>query len=77
LAFQPEVMLIDIGLPGLTGYEVARRLRSEPALAGATLIAVTGYGGVDTARNCRAAGFDRHCTKPIGDDALAEVLRAS
>jgi signal transduction histidine kinase len=77
LVFHPEVMLIDIGLPGLTGYEVARRLRSEPALAGAMLIAVTGYGGVDTVRSCRAAGFDRHCTKPIGDDALQDALRAS
>jgi CheY-like chemotaxis protein len=70
-------MLIDIGLPGLTGYEVARRVGSEPALAGAVLVAVTGYGSADTAKSCLEAGFDRHFAKPIDDEALAEVLRAS
>jgi signal transduction histidine kinase/PAS domain-containing protein len=74
--FRPGLLLIDIGLPGMTGYELAAKLRQEPATSGATLVAVTGYGGADTTSKCLAAGFDRHFTKPIGEDALEGLLRA-
>ena len=77
LAFCPELMLIDIGLPGMTGYELAEQLRREPALAGATLVAVTGYGGPETTARCHAAGFDRHFTKPITEEALSNLLLTS
>jgi two-component system CheB/CheR fusion protein len=73
-AFQPEIMIIDLGMPGLTGYEVAERLRQEPATREAKLVALSGYGGEDTARRCRAAGFDRHLTKPLTEDALQALL---
>ncbi len=74
--FQPGLLLIDIGLPGMTGYELAQRLRQEPSLTGATLVAVTGYGGPETTSRCLAAGFDRHFTKPIREEALRGLLQA-
>lgn len=74
LEFGPEVLFIDLGLPGLSGFEVARRLREEPKLAEAVMIALSGYGGPETAERCRAAGFDRHFTKPIEHNALIGIL---
>jgi len=72
--FRPEVVLCDIGLPQLDGYDVARALRAEDELDGVCLIAVTGYGqGVDQ-RNARVAGFDRHLTKPVNLDELHDIL---
>jgi CheY-like chemotaxis protein len=59
----------------MDGYEVASRMRQEPAAEGATLVAVTGYGGPDTTKRCREAGFDRHFTKPIRQEMLLELLR--
>jgi signal transduction histidine kinase/CheY-like chemotaxis protein/PAS domain-containing protein len=76
LDFNPELMLIDIGLPSMSGYELAEQLRREPALAGVTLVALTGYGGPDTTALCRAAGFDWHFTKPITEEALANLFAA-
>jgi CheY-like chemotaxis protein len=70
-AFRPQVVVLDIGLPGLTGYEVARRLRADPDLAGAALVAVTGYGRDEDRERARAAGFDHHLVKPV---AFAELL---
>lgn len=72
--FQPEVVLMDIGLPGMDGYEVARRLRGEPELAGALLVAVTGYGQTEDRSRSRAAGFTFHLTKPVNPVELARVI---
>src|SRR5262249_34854516 len=59
-AFRPQVVLLDIGLPGMDGYEVARRLRQEPESGGVVLVAVTGYGRDEDRRAAAAAGFDHH-----------------
>jgi CheY-like chemotaxis protein len=59
-----DAIVCDIGLPGMNGYEVARRLRDERATSGATIIAVTAYGSDEAKRQCFAAGFDSHLVKP-------------
>jgi signal transduction histidine kinase/ActR/RegA family two-component response regulator len=73
-AFRPEVVLLDIGLPGMDGYEVARRLRSEEGLAGALLVAVTGYGEAQAQCRSRAAGFDHHLVKPLNLDTILDLM---
>jgi signal transduction histidine kinase/CheY-like chemotaxis protein len=75
LAFRPRVVLLDIGLPRMDGYEVARRLRQDPAHAGMTVIAMTGYGQEEDRRRSKEAGFDRHLVKPIDFDALLDELK--
>lgn len=72
--FQPRVVLCDIGLPGLDGYQVARKMRSHPQLASAYVIALTGYGRDEDQRQARAAGFDLHLTKPIDYSSLKRAL---
>src|SRR5690606_25465318 len=62
--FAPDVVLCDIGLPGIDGYEVARRLRADPATAGVRMIALTGYASPDDRERSRDAGFDDHLAKP-------------
>ena len=74
-ATRPDIVLIDIGLPGLDGYEVARRIRSRQG-AEAILVAITGYGQADDRRRALEAGFDAHLTKPVPADHLAQVLAA-
>jgi CheY-like chemotaxis protein/two-component sensor histidine kinase len=71
---QPHVVLCDIGLPGLNGYDVAGELRRKPATASARLIAVTGYGAEDDRRRCQEVGFDAHLVKPVDPDALIGLL---
>lgn len=73
-SFQPEVVLLDIGLPGMDGYEVAGRLRREVRLDRALLAALTGYGQEDDRRRSRAAGIDVHLVKPVDLDALHAIL---
>jgi PAS domain S-box-containing protein len=73
--FLPEVVLLDIGLPGMDGYEVARHLRKMPALAGVLLIAMTGYASPEDRRVAKEAGFDEHLAKPVDLDTLREWLR--
>jgi CheY-like chemotaxis protein/anti-sigma regulatory factor (Ser/Thr protein kinase) len=73
--FHPEVVLCDLGLPGMNGYEVAAELRRDPSTASAQLIAVTGYGGEDDRRRSREAGFDLHLTKPVDPGQLKRVLQ--
>lgn len=74
LAFEPQTVLLDIGLPQIDGYEVARRLRAEPKLAGIKVVALTGFGSADDKRATRAASFDGHLVKPIALDALEACL---
>jgi PAS domain S-box-containing protein len=76
LHHQPEVVLIDLGLPELDGYEVARALRSSPICKTAALIAVTGYGQADDRRRSKDAGFDAHLVKPVSQGVLASLLAA-
>ncbi len=71
---RPEVILLDIGLPGMDGYQVAERLRREEGLAGATIIAITGYGEEHSRRRSREAGFDHHLVKPVDYDNLLGLL---
>ncbi len=73
--FQPAAALVDIGLPGDTdGYAVAGKLRQEPGLEGILLVAVTGYGRAEDVDRARAAGFDRHVTKPADTDLIRRLL---
>ena len=72
--WKPHVVLLDIGLPDMDGYEVARRLRDGPQTRSARLIATTGYGQPEDARRAYAAGFDLHLTKPVDPVRLAELL---
>ncbi|WP_238139405.1 response regulator [Roseateles aquatilis] len=71
----PQVVLLDIGLPGLDGYEVARRLRTVPGAAQCLLIALTGYGQQDDRRRAHEAGFDVHLVKPADPDAVVELIQ--
>jgi signal transduction histidine kinase len=76
IAFEmvPTVILCDIGLPGMDGYQVAKCVRSAPALAPSVLIAVTGYGEVTSRERAREAGFTHHLTKPTDPSLLAELI---
>jgi CheY-like chemotaxis protein len=74
-ATHPDIVLVDIGLPGLDGYEVARRIRSRRGAA-PILVAITGYGQADDRRRSLEAGFDAHLTKPVAPDHLVDVLSA-
>jgi PAS domain S-box-containing protein len=72
--FQPEVVFLDIGLPGMNGYEVAKRMRGEPSLSGAVLVALTGWGSESDKQQSRQAGFDFHLTKPVEVTAIKTIL---
>jgi PAS domain S-box-containing protein len=72
--WRPDVVLCDIGLPGLDGYAVAGELRQDPATAGARLIAITGYGQDEDRRRTLQAGFDHHLTKPVDPAVLQPLL---
>jgi signal transduction histidine kinase/ActR/RegA family two-component response regulator/HAMP domain-containing protein len=75
LAQSPEAVLLDIGLPGIDGYEVARRLRRSPGFEATRLLALTGYAQPDDALRAREAGFDAHLTKPVDLEILRDALR--
>ena len=72
--FQPDVVLLDIGLPGMNGFEVANRLRSDPISRDALLIALTGYGEADSRQRSAEAGFDFHMVKPADVNLLLTML---
>lgn len=72
--FRPDVVFCDIGLPQMDGYEVARQMRADPALANACLVALSGYARPEDRERSAEAGFDCHLAKPPATDALEEVL---
>lgn len=72
--FRPEVVLLDVGLPGLDGFEVARRIRAQAWGKDLMLIAATGWGQAEDRRRSREAGFDHHMVKPIDLDNLGRLL---
>ncbi len=74
LRLRPDLVLIDIGLPGLDGYEVARRIRAGADGFGMALVAISGYGQSDDRQRSRAAGIDAHLVKPIDSEKLAKAL---
>jgi two-component system CheB/CheR fusion protein len=76
-ALKPQIILLDIGLPEIDGYEVARRLRSLDALERTYLIALTGYGQAEDRKRARDAGFDEHMIKPADLDRLRTALAAA
>ncbi|WP_313167604.1 hybrid sensor histidine kinase/response regulator [Massilia oculi] len=75
--FAPDACLLDIGLPGMDGHELARRLRARPATSGALLVAVTGYGQAQDREASRNAGFDHHLVKPVDMGELERILAAA
>jgi len=72
--FQPHIAFLDIGLPEMDGYELARRVRALPGLAGIRLVAATGFGQETDRDRARAAGFDEHLVKPVEIDALRRLM---
>ncbi len=76
LDYRPNVVLLDIGLPGLNGFEVAKQLRKQPALQNVVLVAMTGYGGVNDRQRSQDAGFNYHLVKPGDFGKLLQILAA-
>jgi CheY-like chemotaxis protein len=74
-AFVPDLILLDIGLPGLDGYAVARTLRALPEMQTTMLVALTGYGMDEDRQRSREAGFDHHLTKPVDPVVLSQLIR--
>ena len=72
--FRPEIILLDIGLPGMNGYEVAAQLRARPELQSACLVAMTGFGQAEDIQRASEAGFHHHLVKPVAAEALKELL---
>jgi signal transduction histidine kinase len=73
-AFHPDIVFMDIGMPGLDGYEVCRRIRQMPSQRSVVLVAVTGWGQAQDKRRALEVGFDAHLTKPVDPDAVAQLL---
>ena len=73
--FGPDIILLDIGLPGMSGYDVARQLRADPRFSRTLLIAITGWGSFEDRRRSSEAGFDEHLTKPVDLGMLEPLLR--
>jgi PAS domain S-box-containing protein len=74
-AGKPEVVLLDLGMPGLTGYDVARRIREAPWGREMVLVALTGWGQDEDRKRTREAGFDHHLTKPVPPDEIEELVQ--
>lgn len=75
-SFGPDLAFLDIGMPGMDGYQTARALRALPELKGLRLVALTGWGAQEDRARSREAGFDRHLLKPAAPEQLAEILAA-
>jgi CheY-like chemotaxis protein len=76
LAFAPDLVVLDIGLPGMNGYQIARAMRAQPALRNAMIVACTGYGQEDDRLRVQEAGFDKHLVKPVRVTDLENILSA-
>jgi CheY-like chemotaxis protein len=74
LQLKPDIALVDVGLPGIDGYEVARRIRFQPEGERLYLVALTGYGGPEAQAKAVGAGFDLHLTKPLNVAELPELI---
>lgn len=72
--FNPQVVLLDIGMPKLNGYEACRRIRTQPGAEAMTLVAVTGWGQADDRRKSQEAGFDQHLVKPVDPAVLVNLI---
>lgn len=72
--YRPHAVFLDIGLPGMDGYEIAERLRALPESARTVLVAITGYGQDEDRRRSREAGIDHHLVKPVAPETLHELL---
>jgi CheY-like chemotaxis protein len=72
--YRPDVVLLDIGLPGLDGFEVAKRIRKDPVHQGVVLVALTGYGQEADRQRSHEAGFDHHLVKPVDFEAVQEIF---
>jgi CheY-like chemotaxis protein len=72
--FAPDLVLLDLGLPRMDGYEVARRLRESPEQGGLMLVAVTGYDGPEERQRTEEAGFNEHVVKPVDLETLRRLL---
>jgi CheY-like chemotaxis protein len=72
--FRPDIVFLDIGMPGMDGYEACRRLRQQPSAQHMVVVAVTGWGRPQDKQRALDAGFDAHLTKPVDPSALASVL---
>lgn len=75
-AFRPTCIVLDLGLPGIDGYEVARRLRAKPYGQNLTLVALTGWAGKDIRAKAADAGFDFHLVKPVNWEELEHIVTA-
>ena len=73
-SFRPDLLLLDIGLPGMSGYDVARQIRTDPASKELLITALTGYGQAEDRQRSREAGFNFHITKPLGPEVLAALV---
>jgi len=76
IRFKPDLMLIDIGMPGMEGYDVARQIRERPDTRSIRLVAQTGWGGDVDRQRSKDAGFDDHLVKPLTPTTLEEVIRS-
>ena len=74
--FAPELIISDVAMPGMSGYDFSRQIRSLDLPWRPYLVALTGYGQESDRQQALAAGFDRHLTKPVGVDTLQELLRS-
>ena len=74
LDYRPDVVLLDIGLPGLDGFEVAKRMRQQPVLQNVVLVAMTGYGQETDRQRSQEAGFDHHLVKPADFEKVRQIL---
>ena len=74
-ASRPDIVLLDLGLPGVDGYAVAEAVRAAPAGGTPVLVAITGYGESDVCRRAMDVGFDAHLTKPVDLEALERIIR--
>jgi two-component system, OmpR family, response regulator len=73
---QPSVILLDLAMPGMDGFQVAQALRQRPEMKNALIIAVSGYGNADDQERCQAAGFNLHLLKPVKREQVLEIIRS-